>query len=191
MSSQAQEDRDQAAEQPSGSVIGLLLEQHARIRELFAAVKTASDASKQARFDELRGLLAVHETGEEMILRPASRKDAGEQVAEARNQEEKEATKVLSELEKLDIASAEFDQKFAALERSVSDHAEHEEREEFPAVSRAHSDEELREMGERLLTAEKMAPTHAHPTAAGSPTAQWTVGPFASLLDRARDAFKS
>jgi hypothetical protein len=34
-------------------------------------------------------------------------------------------------------------------------------------------------------------PTHPHPAAAGSPTAQWTFGPFASLVDRARDAVKN
>jgi hypothetical protein len=33
-----------------------------------------------------------------------------------------------------------------------------------------------------------MAPTHAHPAAAGSTTAQVLTGPFASMIDRVRDA---
>jgi hypothetical protein len=32
------------------------------------------------------------------------------------------------------------------------------------------------------------APTHPHPSTAGSPIAQWMVGPWASLIDQARDA---
>ncbi len=43
-------------------------------------------------------------------------------------------------------------------------------------------------MGSRVKAAEKVAPTHPHPSAAGSPVAQYVLGPFASLLDRSRDA---
>jgi len=43
-------------------------------------------------------------------------------------------------------------------------------------------------MGKTLQMAEKTAPTHPHPTAAGSTAAQVTLGPFASLVDHARDA---
>ena len=42
-----------------------------------------------------------------------------------------------------------------------------------------------------VKAAEKTAPTHPHPSTAGSPAAQWAVGPFASLVDRARDAIKN
>jgi hemerythrin superfamily protein len=185
---EAQSDREKAAQRSEKDVVAILLEQHARIRELFAHVKTAQGDSKKQTFDELRALLAVHETAEEMILRPVAVDTAGKQEAEARNEEEKEATKVLARLEKMDVTSAEFAVQFAAFERAVLDHAEHEEKEEFPAVRSGRSEEQLRSLGKRLEWAEKMAPTHPHPTAAGSPTAQWTIGPFASLLDRARDA---
>jgi hypothetical protein len=50
--------------------------------------------------------------------------------------------------------------------------------------------EKLVSLGRTLEAAEKIAPTHPHPSTAGSSTAQWTVGPFASLLDHARDAIK-
>jgi hypothetical protein len=46
-------------------------------------------------------------------------------------------------------------------------------------------------MGKQILAAEAVAPTHPHPSAAGSPVAQWTVGPFASIVDRTRDAISS
>jgi hypothetical protein len=185
------EDRHQAATLPEGDVVRILLEQHARIQELFAQVRAANDqAGKQQAFDELRGLLAVHETAEEMVLRPSSRKAAGDQVVDARNQEEAEATKVLADLEKLDVDSAAFAELFAHLEHSVLEHAEAEEREEFPEVLAEVSAEQRRTMGGALLAAEKTAPTHPHPGAAGSTMAQWTAGPFAALMDRAKDALK-
>jgi Hemerythrin HHE cation binding domain len=180
----------EAVEQPQGDLIEILIEQHARIRELFSHVTGAEGEHKQQAFDELRALLAAHETGEEMVLRPVSSKDAGSEVADARNQEEYDANRLLAELESMDTASAEFDQAFATLEQAVLDHAEHEEREEFPPVREREDRDRLVSMGKLLRAAEKIAPTHPHPSTAGSPAAQWTVGPFASLVDHARDAIK-
>ncbi|MET7902277.1 hemerythrin domain-containing protein [Streptomyces sp. NPDC005355] len=189
--SSAQTERAEAAKLPNGDVVAILLEQHARVRDLFSDVKSAEGEHKQQAFDELRALLAVHETAEEMILRPVAKETAGEQEANARNKEEKEANKVLAELEKMDVSTAEFDKKLAEFERSVIDHAEREEREEFPAVLRECPEDKRRSMGTKLQMTEKIAPTHPHPGVAGSPAAQWVVGPFASLVDRTKDLLKS
>ena len=186
--SEAASDRAQAAGLPEGDVIRILLEQHARIRELFADVSSAEGEHKSQAFDELRALLAVHETAEEMVLRPVSKGAAGESVADARNHEESEANKVLKELERLDVGSAEFDATLASFEKAVSDHAEAEETEEFPHILSSCDEDKRASMGKQLRAAESIAPTHPHPSTAGSPAAQWAVGPFASLVDRARDA---
>ncbi|MEU6262733.1 hemerythrin domain-containing protein [Saccharopolyspora shandongensis] len=189
--STAQTERQEAARLPEGDVVRVLLEQHARIRDLFAEVKNAQGDQKQNLFDELRALLAVHETAEELVLRPVAKKTAGEAEAEARNHEEEEANHVLAELEKMDVNSPDFDAKLSDFERSVIDHAEHEEREEFPAVRRGCEQDQLDGMGSRLQAVEKMAPTHPHPTAAGSPIAQMLTGPFAAMVDRVKDAIGS
>lgn len=181
----------QVIEQPHGDVIAILLEQHRRIRELFTHVKRAEGGLKQQAFDELRVLLAAHETAEEMVLRPVSCMDAGAAVAEARNQEEREATRMLAVLEAMDVSSAEFDREFTEFEQAVTDHAEHEEQEEFPAVRARESQATLVGMGMVLRAAEMTGPTHPHPSTAGSPIAQWMVGPWASMMDRARDAIKA
>lgn len=173
-----------------GDVITVLLKQHDRIRRLFTEVKDAQGETKQQAYDELRALLAAHETAEEMILRPVSSKDAGAKVADARNQEEAEATRMLTDLEKIDTSSPAFDAAFAELEQAVLDHAEREERDEFPPVRAREEQDRLMSMGEALKATEKVAPTHPHPSTAGSPAAQWAAGPFASLVDRARDAIK-
>src|SRR4051794_7505511 len=168
----AAEDRAKAAELPEGDVIRVLLEQHARIRELFADVKEAEGDHKQHAFDELRALLAVHETAEEMVLRPVTAKTAGSDVADARNHEEAEANKVLAELEKLDVGSTEFDTRLAEFEKSVDEHAEAEEAEEFAAILAQCDEDQRQKMGKHLRAAEGIAPTHPHPSMAGSTTAQ-------------------
>lgn len=187
----AAEDRAKAAKLPEGDVIRVLLEQHARIRELFADVKSAEGEHKQHAFDELRALLAVHETAEEMVLRPVTSKTAGQEVADARMKEEAEANEVLKELEKLDVASADFDEKIASFEKAVDDHAEAEESQEFPAILDQCDEKQRETMGKQLKATESIAPTHPHPSTAGSTAKQYAVGPMASLIDRTRDAIKS
>ncbi|GAA2062770.1 hemerythrin domain-containing protein [Streptomyces carpaticus] len=189
--SRADEEREQAGQLPEGDVVGMLLEQHARIRDLFSQVQAAHGDDRREAFDQLRVLLAVHETAEEMIVRPVAKKTAGAAEAEARNQEEAEANKVLAQLEKMDLESAEFERKFAEFERAVAEHADQEEREEFPAIRAGRSEEQLKQMGSSLRVAEATAPTHPHPSAAGKPAAQWAVGPFVSMVDRTRDAINA
>lgn len=189
--SDADHDREQARQLPEGDVIRILLEQHAQIRELISCVQSSRNSGhKSAAFDELRELLARHEAAEEMVLRPESRRLAGDEVTARRNQEESEATKALAELEKLDVGSLEFETHFSSFAKSVSEHAEAEEHEEFPTVISGCDEEERRRLGDVLSSAEQVAPTHPHPGPAGSPAGQWTTGPFASLMDRARDALK-
>ena len=185
--STANEERAKTATLPEGDVIRILLEQHARVRDLFVDISSAQGEHKKQAFDELRALLAVHETAEEMVLRPVTSTSGGERVADARNHEEAEANKVLKDLESMDVAAPGFSAKLAAFEKSVSQHADNEESEEFPVILRE-CDERMRAlMGKQVRAAEAVAPRHPHPSTAGSPGMQWAVGPFASLVDRARD----
>jgi hemerythrin superfamily protein len=184
----AAEDRAKAEQLPEGDVIRLLLEQHAQVRDLFAEVKDAPAAARQEPFDRLRALLAVHETAEELVLRPQADDARWKDVATERNQEEAEANKVLAALEDMDTASEAFLSKLEEFEASVDEHAEAEEHEEFPRVLEALDEEERRKLGERLQAVEKLAPTHPHPMAAGSTTLVALTGPFASMIDRVKDA---
>ncbi|MEX5634244.1 hemerythrin domain-containing protein [Parafrankia sp. FMc2] len=188
--SEAEVERARAAQLPDDDVVGVLLRQHARVRDLFADIQSTTGEHRKQAFDELRALLAVHETAEEMVLRPVTA-EADRTVAEARNREEDEAAQVLRVLEKMDVDSAEFDRRLAEFEKAVSDHAEHEESEEFPRIRAARTEDQLEHMGRRLRTVEKIAPTHPHPFTAGSPAAQWTIGPVASIIDRVLDAVRS
>jgi hemerythrin superfamily protein len=184
----AAEDRAKASELPEGDVIRILLEQHAQVRDLFAELQAAPASGRKELFDDLRALLAVHETAEEMVLRPQADGDAWKHIADERNQEEQEANQVLHDLEHLDPQTDAFLEKLTAFEKAVDEHAEAEESEEFPRVLSACDVEERRKLGDRLRAVEKMAPTHPHPSVAGSPVGQALTGPFASMVDRVRDA---
>lgn len=171
-------------------VVTLLLARHDRVVDLFDVVEAAQGGARRRAFDELRAFLAVHETAEEMVLRPATELAGGRDVAAARNAEEKESNVVLAQLQHLDPDSVDFERRLVGFREMVLAHAAAEEREELPVVL-AHCDpDERRRLGERLRAAEAIAPTRPHPSVAGSPVAQWAVGPVASLVDRTRDAIR-
>jgi len=168
-----------------------LRHQHRTIDTMMTTISGAPAADRGPMFDSLRELLAVHETAEEIIVRPLTRSalDDGAQVADARFAEENEAKQVLSDLEKLEPSSDEFRVKFDAFASDVRKHADNEEKYEFALVEEKQDEDALKRLGTALQAVEKVAPTHPHPSA-GSTTANVVLGPFASIVDRVRDAIK-
>ena len=175
----------------SDDVITLLTKQHARIRDLFDAVENATGAERRRRFEELRRLLAVHETAEEMIVHPRARLgEGGNDVVDARLAEEHDAKVVLSRLDGMETSDSDFTPTLAQLRSAVLAHADSEEREEFPLLE-ADTDERTRTlMAAAVRAAEALAPTRPHP-GAESATVNLAVGPVASVVDRTRDAVRS
>jgi hypothetical protein len=170
-------------------VVRFLEEQHDQIEAAFEQVLAAIGEERKERFVALRRLLAVHETAEEEIVHPAARRALpdGDVIVDARLQEENEAKKVLAELEDLDVGSAEFERQFALLQSSVLLHARAEEQNEFEQLVGVLDTERLDKMRKAVSFAESVAPTRPHP-GIESPVANMLAGPFASMLDRARDA---
>ena len=172
-----------------GNLVTQLLAQHDQVRTaIYAVAQTTTAESRQEEFDNLREILARHETAEEMIVRPLTRRlDNGDDVAAARMDEENESKVVLAKLEKLDIASVEFAKTFETFAQAVLTHAQREEKLEFPLLLQGIDDDRLATAEKQLLLAEKTAPTHPHPSAKTT-TMNYVAGPFAALVDRARDA---
>jgi hemerythrin superfamily protein len=173
-------------------VVALLRAQHARIRHLFEEVATgAGSAFRQERFEELRTLLAVHETAEELVVHPQARHgEGGDAVVDERLREEHDAKEMLQALDGMKVTDPDFGPRLAELRTAVLDHAAGEERDEFPLLL-ATSDEKLRARMARAVTAaEAMAPTHPHP-GVESLTANLLLGPMASVVDRTRDAVRA
>ncbi|WP_424062793.1 hemerythrin domain-containing protein [Mycobacterium sp.] len=175
--------------QSPDDVIGFLKAQHNLIEDMFDQVLHASDPqAREKPFVQLRQLLAVHETAEEMVVHPRVRRevDAIDSIVDARLEEEHEAKELLSSIEKIDITSQQFIDELTKLRDAVMDHALHEESFEFPKLQRELDAEELKRLGTAVRAAEAIAPTRPH---AGVESAKlnFAVGPFASMIDRARD----
>ncbi|MGC1806435.1 MAG: hemerythrin domain-containing protein [Mycobacterium sp.] len=175
--------------QSPDDVIGFLKAQHNLIEDMFDQVLHASDPqAREKPFVQLRQLLAVHETAEEMVVHPRVRRevDAIDSMVDARLEEEHDAKELLSSIEKIDITSQQFIDELTKLRDAVMDHALHEESFEFPKLQRELDAEELKRLGTAVRAAEAIAPTRPH---AGVESAKlnFAVGPFASMIDRARD----
>ncbi len=176
----------------SGDVVAYLKEQHEAIKVLFVETLDAKNAEdQQASFTRLRTLLAVHETAEEMMVHPRVRRkiDGGAQIADARLTEEHDAKVALGALEKMPCGTAEFSKALIHLQAAVLEHAEKEETEEFTLLEEQLDQAELAKLATAVQVAERIAPTHPH-AGVESAFVNFAVGPFASLLDRARDALR-
>lgn len=177
----------------TNDVVEFLKAQHNLIKDMFDEVFHASDTkAREKAFVDLRQLLAVHETAEEMVVHPRARHemDAGDEIVDARLHEEHEAKQQLQKIEAMDIGSQEFIDALTEFRAAVVEHAEREETEEFNRLQRELSDDDLRRMAGAVRAAEAIAPTRPHPGVEAA-TANFALGPFASLLDRARDAIQS
>jgi iron-sulfur cluster repair protein YtfE (RIC family) len=171
-------------------IIEALRHDHDEVREMFARLEAATGEQRRELFQRLLGELVRHEVAEEEILRPVSKRDAGEAIANARIKEESQAEELLKEMEKLDPGSPEFTSKLAKLRREVERHAEAEETKEFPRVAEKETTERLEQMGRVYEAAKMVAPTRPHPSTPNTPVANMLVGPFAAVIDRARDAVR-
>jgi iron-sulfur cluster repair protein YtfE (RIC family) len=174
---------------PQG-IIEALRQDHREVRQIFAQLDTATGEERRDLFQQLVGELVRHEVAEEQILRPVSKRDAGEEIASARIHEESQAEELLKEMENLDPDSAEFTASLARLHREVENHAQAEETQEFPKVAAKESRERLEQMGKVYEAAKKAAPTRPHPSTPNTPAANMLVGPFAAVLDKTRDAVR-
>jgi hemerythrin superfamily protein len=175
---------------PETDAVALLLRQHEEIRTLFRRVEASRGERRAEEFDRLRRLLAVHETAEEQIVHPFVRHSGarGDRIVEARLKEEKEGKRMLRDLERMGTSDPSFPPMFARFRAAVLDHAEHEEREEFPELRRR-GQAELRGMAAAIKAAEAMAPTHPHP-GVESATSNILFGGFVSVADRMRDLLR-
>ena len=174
----------------SDDVVTYLKNQHEAIKALFMETLDAKDAdTQQEAFTRLRTLLAVHETAEEMMVHPRVRRkiDDGAEIADARLTEEHDAKIALGELEKIPCGTADFSKDLIHLQAAVLEHAKREEAEEFTLLDEQLDDDELRKLATAVQVAERIAPTHPH-AGVESAFVNFAVGPFVSLLDRARDA---
>jgi hypothetical protein len=169
--------------------VRVLLDQHQRILGLFAGVRAASGEARMDCLRELRALLVVHETSEQLVLRPVSAQLIGPGFVDGLNDVETELTNLTSHLEDIPPELGQFTENLDALEAQILDHFYTEETEELPVILEKCSIEDRLQMGKRLLAGAKVLPTRPHPVIdQGGAAATIAATPLTSIIDRARDA---
>jgi hypothetical protein len=171
--------------------IRVLLEQHQQIINLFTGVRAASGETRLDALSELRALLVVHETSEQMVIRPSTAELIGPGFVDELAAVENELMNEITQLERIPPHHGQFVENLNVIEGSVLNHFYAEETEEFPAFLELCPIEERLDMGRRLLSASKILPTRPHPILDNSGKAAATVAaPITSLIDRVRDAIQ-
>jgi hypothetical protein len=172
-------------------VIRVLLEQHQRIMTLFTGVRAATGEARIDALRELRAVLVVHETSEQMIVRPRTAELVGPGFVDALTAAETELANEITQLEKIPPEHGQFEENLSTIESSVLNHFYVEETEEFPAFLEQCPIEDRLAMGTRLLSAAKILPTRPHPVVdSGGKAATAIASPITSLIDRVRDAIQ-
>lgn len=180
---------------PDQDAIEVLTADHREVERVYAQIEQPTTLGRQ-REDLIRDLvraLSVHSFIEKEVLYPAIAGQVHDGEPRAAQAVE-EHDRIESLLDKVDRFYAESPQMTAELDElmgQVRSHVEEEEAELFPAVRAALGQEELEELGRRLVAAKAKAPTHPHPHAPGSPGASRVAAAGARLVDKARDAVRS
>jgi hemerythrin superfamily protein len=180
--------------------IARLQHDHQEVEQLFRQFEKLTERahkSKEKIVAKVIRELAIHSAIEEMLFYPAVRtaamkatvrtlKEAGDTVLESL--EEHHVVKwTLTELEKMKPEDERYDAKFKVLMESVRHHVEEEQDELFPKARRLLGQDMLKELGERMEKAKKLAPTRPHPRAPDQPPGNFVAGTVAAVMDRAKD----
>jgi hemerythrin superfamily protein len=171
-------------------VVTILTEDHREFLGLVDDIKLTTDAERRRDLaDTLISELVRHAVAEEMYVYPAMRKHLpdGDKAVEHDTKEHKQLEATMKGLEAVDASSAEFAELVAKLEETLRDHVADEETEQFPQLRARIPETELVEIGGKVLTAKKLAPTRPHPLAPNNQVFHKLVGPGVGLVDRLRD----
>ncbi|MCV2487826.1 hemerythrin domain-containing protein [Geodermatophilus sp. YIM 151500] len=176
-------------------VIEVLTHDHREVERMFAeldALRGATGETERRRrkdlVDQVTIELVRHSVAEEAEVYPAVKDKVSAEEAERAKHEHAEAEKTMKRLESLDPDDASFDAELATLMQEIREHVAEEEGQMFPHMRQVFSRQELVELGAKVESVKKIAPTRPHPSAPDEPPGDKLLGPVAGLFDRLRDA---
>jgi hypothetical protein len=149
---------------------------------------TAQMSRRKSLVDMITVKLSQHEAVEEEYFWPAVRKvmPDGDRWADEAIEQEQQGRNTLTALGKLEPDTDEFDELVEKLVLLLRKHVAYEEK-LFLQLKSVMPDDERRELGEKLLTAKKLAPTRPHPHTPAKPAVLKTPGAAAAAVDKVRD----
>lgn len=125
-----------AATSGADDIVEAVTQRHAAIADAFAALASATDDEREARFAELIDKVTRHEIAEQNVVHPvvAQEGDPGSRIAADRRTEEQEVDRAMAELEDLGFHHPDFAKTLQAFHETVLSHVAQEEQEEFPLL---------------------------------------------------------
>jgi hemerythrin superfamily protein len=171
-------------------VVDILTTDHHEVLELVGQIPGADPAQRRDMAETVIAELMRHSVAEEMYVYPAMEEHLpdGKSSVQHDVEEHQQLVEVMKELEDVDAADPRFLATLGRLEAILRDHVADEEREQFPQLRVHLSRGQLVEIGAKVETAKKAAPTRPHPSAPHSALFHKTLGPGVGLVDRLRDA---
>ena len=173
-------------------VIAELVVDHREVEELFQKLERGGQTpeERQETVEQVVAELVKHSVAEEAWLYPAMRDrlDDGNALADCETSEHLEVERMLVELEGTDPHDPASRPVLENLMAAVRGHVEEEEKQLFPALRAVYSAAELADLGDKVRTAKRSAPTRPHPGAPRDQVSRRVLGPFVGLVDRTRDA---
>jgi hemerythrin superfamily protein len=176
-------------------LISVIVTDHREVEQIFRELETRQGTPEHRRSlaDHVITELVRHSVAEEQYMYPAARRylENGDELADHELEEHAEAEQVMKQLEGIPADDPRFDQLLGDLMKDIRHHIEDEEEDLLPKLQQACSAEDLRDLGEKVVKAKKIAPTRPHPAAPDKPPANRILNPGAGLIDRLRDALSS
>lgn len=172
-------------------VVEVLTHDHREVEDLFSRLEAVGDAEHKADLVEQVTIeLVRHSVAEEQYLYPAVRAlvVGGDKLADQEIAEHAEVEGILKDLEGMKPEEPGYSEKVTSLITDVRQHVVEEESELFPRLVATATPEQLRDLGAKIETAKKVAPTRPHPSSPSEPPANKILGPGVGMIDRLRDA---
>jgi hemerythrin superfamily protein len=170
----------------------VILDDHRSVESVFGELEkdTGTPERRRELADHVIAELVRHSVAEEMYMYPVTREvlPDGDKIADHELEEHAEAEQVMKDLDGVDASDPKFDQLLGKLISDIRHHVEEEEADLLPRLQEACSEDQLRDLGEKVLKAKEIAPTRPHPAAPDKPPANKLLGPGVALVDRMRDA---
>ncbi len=172
-------------------MVSVLVTDHQEMKEFFRQLEAATSADERRDVaDRLTAEVARHSVAEEMYVYPAARKvlPNGDELIDEEIEEHQEVENLLKKWEGMSGDDPEFMTTFHAIRDNLLHHIDEEEEPKlFPELQAALSQEELEDLGAKITTAKKLAPTRPHPSAPNHPPLNKVVGVPTGIIDRIRD----
>lgn len=174
-----------AAHAENAPIEDQILADHQELRDFYAQYKQNGDIRF---FNQFVWELSRHSIGEEIIVYPILEKLG---ISTAKELEEHKLVAGLGQkLEGMEPGSAEFNAALDNLFKNLTDHMQHEESHDIPALKSRMSQQERIDAGNTFMNRKKIVPTHPHTLVPDNPTLKEMVGLLMAPIDKFRDMFK-